>query len=238
MLFNWLCRFVQLILQMFLKLMPSKRGCQHTLPRTVRDPAPPKYEMFILSFLVKPGKRLPLISEKWSCERSRARVFIQSGVVRWCNSRPCCFLCKRTLKTVSVNALNLERSVFIKSLETNTNLHVKECAQVLTPWTKSALLVSAEESLSRGMGGASRGAPQQRALLHRLECRKQLTLQLGLDLEERNSSLFSVHCTLMPTCRTCFKKETLVITLITALRNWLHVVYNLSNCLLITALLF
>lgn len=70
---------------------------------------------------------------------------------------------------VSVNALNFERSVFIKSLERNTNLHVKECAQVLPPWTKSALLVSTEESLKRRDGRgewrrtAAERAPTQRA---------------------------------------------------------------------------
>lgn len=49
---------------------------------------------------------------------------------------------------------------------------------VLTAWTKSALLVvSTEESLSRGMGGARR--TEQNALLHRPENSEQLTLQLG-----------------------------------------------------------
>lgn len=42
------------------------------------------------------------------------------------------------------------------------NLHVKECAQVLTPWTKSALLESTVES-KVGVGGARRGAPLQSA---------------------------------------------------------------------------
>lgn len=64
-------------------------------------------------------------------------------------SFPACVLGKRDL---SVNVWNLQGTVFMKSLEGYPCLPVKECVQVPTPWTKSALLVSTEESLKRRNG--------------------------------------------------------------------------------------
>lgn len=47
-------------------------------------------------------------------------------------------------------------------------------------------------------------------------------LAAWLSAKERNSRLLSVCYILMPTCTTCFKQETLLVSLFTVQRGWLH----------------
>lgn len=188
---------------------------------------------------------LPWTSKKWNRERSRASVFIQAAQFTDITPELVVFPCVRSLSFSLKHKFvwayrTYQRTGFIKSLERYTDLHVKECAQVLPPWTKSALLVSStEESWSGGMGGARRGearrAEQSWAELRRTAAeQRHAHLQLGHG-EKFQPALGSAFC-LNSYLHDLFLRETIDVSLFTPQRVWWHIICMIIPYLLIALL--
>ena len=183
---------------------------------------------------------LPWTSKKWNTERSRASVFIQAAQFTDITPELVGFPCVRSLsfslKHKPVWAYRTyQRTGFIKSLERFTDLHVKECAQVPTPWTKSALLVSStEESWSGGMGGARRGEASRAAQRRAAHTAEQRHAHLAAR-PRRGIPARSAFC-LNSDLHDLFLRETLHVSLFAPQWVWWHIICMIIPYLIIALL--
>lgn len=179
-------------------------------------------------FLSQSRKLLPLTSEKWSCERSRACVFIQAEQLA--DITP-------DLAAFFVGALSKSFCERIKLWTIGLHQILGEEHQPPRQGMRSsAASLDKKRFIGEHRGEFKAEGWEGRVEAHRSRARsytessEQLTLPLGWVLKGRNSSLFSVHYILMPTCTTCFKQETLTYwSAFAKPRRWLHFIWMTND---------